>query len=184
MKIFVSVFVAAVLMASGATGKSAQLRRSPEFAFTIPGQGEHLLSQYRGKVVALGFILTTCPHCQAESKVMNRMQQRFGSQGFQALYVAVDPNAGLMVDNFAKDFHVGFPVGWSSMDHMMDYMGFTDRPAVPQLVLIDRQGNIHYETARVPDASDLQEETIASRIQELIAAGNRSKPRAGESGAR
>lgn len=118
------------------------IRKSPELAFSISTQGQKLLSQYRGRVVALEFILTTCPHCQAASKVMNGMQERYGSRGFQALDVAIDPNADLLVENFAKDYHVGFPVGWTTIEQMMAHMGFADRPAVPQLILIDRNENI------------------------------------------
>src|SRR5579884_1578087 len=85
-------------------------RKAPELAFNIPGQGQKLLSQYRGKVVALEFIFTTCPHCQAASHVMSRFQQELGSQGFQAIDVAVNDNADLLVENFAKDYKVAFPV--------------------------------------------------------------------------
>ena len=59
------------------------LRKAPELSFNIPGKGPQLLSQYRGKVVALSFIFTTCPHCQAESKVMTKFQQEFASRGLQ-----------------------------------------------------------------------------------------------------
>src|ERR1700761_7237404 len=83
------------------TPAQSPLRKSPELAFTLPGQGQRLLSQYRGKVVALEFILTTCPHCQAQSKVMNNMQERYGSQGLQVLDVAIDANAGALVENFS-----------------------------------------------------------------------------------
>jgi cytochrome oxidase Cu insertion factor (SCO1/SenC/PrrC family) len=107
------------------------VRKSPELAFKLPGQGEALLSQYRGKVVALEFILTTCPHCQAASQVMNKMQERYGRRGFQAVDVAIDPNADLLVENFVKDHQVKFPVGWAPMEQMMAYMGFTERSVVP-----------------------------------------------------
>ena len=43
---------------------------------------------------------------------MNKMQERYGSRGFQAIDVAIDPNADLKVENFAKDHQVKFPVGW------------------------------------------------------------------------
>ena len=43
---------------------------------------------------------------------MNKMQERYGKSGFQALDVAVDPNADLLVENFAKEHQVSFPVGW------------------------------------------------------------------------
>lgn len=149
-------------------GHQSAVRKSPELAFAIPGSGQQLLTQYRGKVVALEFILTTCPHCQAASKMMSRMQQRYGGRGFQALDVAIDPNADLRVENFAKDYQVGFPVGWTTIEQMMNYMGFTERPVVPQLVLIDRAGNIHYQTPREGDSNSMTEEVIAKRIEELL----------------
>ena len=157
------------------------IRRSPELAFTLPGKGSQLLSHYRGKIVALEFILTTCPHCQAASKLMNKMQERYGGQGFQALAVAIDPNADLRVENFTKEYGIGFPVGWASLDQMMAYMGFSDRPMVPQTVLIDRNGNIHYQTPRLGDAEATREDVLSKRIEELIRMGthaaSRSKPR-------
>ena len=89
--------------------------------------------------------------------------------------MAVDPSADLKVENFAKDYHVNFQVGWVGLDQMMAYMGFTDRPVVPQLVLIDREGNIHYATPRNGDAESMKEEMIQSRIEELLAQGGRAK---------
>ena len=65
------VLSAAVAVTAGCLvfADTSALRKAPELAFNIPGQGQKLLSQYRGKVVALEFILTTCPHCQAASRV-------------------------------------------------------------------------------------------------------------------
>jgi hypothetical protein len=88
--------------------------------------------------------------------------------------VAIDPNADLLVENFAKDYHVGFPVGWTTLEHMMAYMGFTDRPLVPQLILMDRNGNIHYQTPRTGDPESMKPEVISQRIEELLAGGKSS----------
>jgi thiol-disulfide isomerase/thioredoxin len=151
------------------------VRKSPELAFKIPGQGERLLSQYRGKVVALEFILTTCPHCQAASQVMNRMQERYGRRGFQAIDVAIDPNADSLVENFIKEHQVKFAVGWTPMEQMMAYMGFNERSVVPQLILIDRAGNIHYETSRLGDSESMKEEVVEKRIEELLGGGGRDR---------
>ena len=168
-----------ILFLAAAVGLTAMsemiVRKSPELAFTIPGQGETLLSQYRGKVVALEFILTTCPHCQAASQVMNKMQERYGSRGFQAVDVAIDPNADLLVENFAKEHQAKFPVGWVKMEQMMAYMGFTERSVVPQLILIDRDGNIHYETPRLGDSDSLKPEVVEKRIQELLESGSHAR---------
>ena len=152
-------------------------RKAPELAFTVPGQGQKLLSQYHGKVVALEFIFTTCPHCQAASRVMTRYQQEFGSRGFQAVDVAINDNADLLVDNFVKDYQVGFPVGWTPRDQMLTFMGFSlaERFVVPQLVLVDRKGFIRYQTP--PLANDaygklMSEDAIRQHIEELLSQGN------------
>ena len=64
-----------------------------------------------GKVVALEFIFTTCPHCQAASHLMSRFQNELGSRGFQAIDVAFNDNSDLLVGAFAKEQQTTFPVG-------------------------------------------------------------------------
>jgi thiol-disulfide isomerase/thioredoxin len=181
-----SLFLALAVAAGALSGAdTAALRKAPELAFTLPGQGQKLLSQYRGKVVALEFIMTTCPHCQAASKVMTKYQQEFASRGFQALDLAInaldngsDENtANALVSNFATTYQVGVPVGWLPRDQMISFMGFSimDRLVVPQLALIDRKGFIHYQT---PAASGLEwdkvmdEATVHQHIEELLAGGS------------
>ena len=156
--------------------EAATPRKAPELAFTVPGQGQKLLSQYRGKVVALEFIFTTCPHCQAASKMMTKLQQEYGPRGFQALDVAVNDNADLLVDNFVKDYQVGFPVGYTPQPQMASFMGFPNNYfVVPQLVIIDRKGVIHYQTpAKENEQWDklMKEETIRHNIEELLGGGS------------
>jgi thiol-disulfide isomerase/thioredoxin len=166
-------FVTALLFAA----ETNTPRKAPELAFNVPGQGQKLLSQYRGKVVALEFIFTTCPHCQAASRVMTKFQQEFGSRGFQALDIAINDNADLLVDNFVKDYQVGFPVGWTPRDQMLTFMGFSlaERFVVPQLVIIDRKGMVRYQTPPLADEAYgklISEDVIRQHIEELLSQGN------------
>lgn len=165
-----TLFLAAVSLSAAENGA---LRKAPELAFNIPGQGQKLLSQYRGKVVALEFIFTTCPHCQAASHVMTKFQQDYGSRGLQVLDIAVNENADLLVDNFVKDYHVGFPVGYVPSAQMITFMGWKDgRFVVPQLVLIDREGYIHYQTPATENEDWdklMKEDSIHQHIEELLA---------------
>jgi len=165
------------------------VRKAPELAFSIPNQGQKLLSQYHGKVVALEFIFTTCPHCQAATKVMNRLQQEYGSRGLQVIDVAVNQNADLLVENFAKDFQTNFPVGWTPSTEMLSFMGFSmaGRYVVPQLVLIDRNGYIHYQTPATEDEhwdSLMKEDAIRQHIEELLTLGKNSASRSHTNSAR
>ncbi len=177
-----SSLVGIALVSGLLLAQSVTTRKAPELSFVIPGQGEKLLSQYRGKVVALEFILTTCPHCQQASKAMTKFQEEYGPRGFQAIDLAINAldegrtpdQASQMVEAFAHNFQVGFPVGYIGRDPMMAFMGFSimDRMVVPQLVLIDRNGYIHYQTPAndSPDWSKLMNETnLRQHIEELLA---------------
>ncbi len=147
-------------------------RPAPKLVFNLPGKPPQELSQYLGKVVALEFIFTTCPHCKAASKIMSKIQTEYGPKGLQVLDVAVNQNADLMVDTFAKEQQTTFPVGWVFSQEMTSFMGFTDgRYVVPQLVLIDRKGMIRYQTPAIEsDEWDklMAEDAIRKHIEELL----------------
>ncbi len=188
MKRILLSFSALMIFAAVGLGQEANgFRKAPELAFTVPGQGEQLLSQYRGKVVALEFIATTCPHCQAASRLMTRLEQEYGSRGFQAVDVAINAldegrnaqQANFVVMLFARNFEVGFPVGWTPREQFMNFMGFSfaELTVVPQLVLIDRKGYIHYQTTAKGDENSTKEATIRQRIEELLALGNGASTR-------
>lgn len=150
------------------------LREAPALSFTIPGKGQETLQQYRGKVVALEFIFTTCPHCQAASHFMTKLQGELGARGLQVIDVAVNVNADLLVENFAKDNSVNFPVGWTTQAQMQQFMGFTDgRFVVPQLVLVDRKGTIHYQTPALSNDDSwskmMDEKAVRQHIEQLLA---------------
>jgi thiol-disulfide isomerase/thioredoxin len=174
----VAVTAFAMLGSALLAAEDASPRKAPEFAFKVPGQGQKLLSDYRGKVVALEFIYTTCPHCQAASRLMTKLQQEYGPRGLQVVDVAVNPNADLLVENFAKDFQVGFPVGWALPSEMTSFMNFSDgRFVVPQLALIDREGNIRYQTPALEDErwdKLMKEDALRAHLEELLAQGNAS----------
>ena len=192
------VISAAVAVAAGCLllGDTSALRKAPELAFNIPGQGQKLLSQYRGKVVALEFILTTCPHCQAASRVMTKFQEEYGPRGLETLDLAINAldenrtpaDADAMAAAFQRNFQVGFPVGWIARDQMMAFMGFSmaERMVVPQLVLIDRKGYIHYQTP-AGDSEDwtklMNEDAIRQHIEELLAL-NTSASKHGSTGSK
>ena len=174
MKQFAFSLAAALLVCPlWAAPASTPLRKAPELTFSIPGQGQKQLSSYHGKVVALEFIFTTCPHCQAASKMMSKLQQEYGPRGLQVIDVAINPNADLLIENFAKDFQVNFPVAWTTAEQMQAFMGFGDaRFVVPQLTLIDRNGFIHYQTPALSGddwTKQMTEQAIRQHIEELLA---------------
>jgi thiol-disulfide isomerase/thioredoxin len=154
-------------------------RKAPELQFALPTEGPKLLSQYRGKVVALEFISTTCPHCQAAAGIMSGFQREYGPRGFQALDVAINvadsaptkAEQEALVMNFIRQFQVAFPVGYATRDQESAFMGFSlmERSVVPQVILIDRNGLIHYQTPPLGDSKLQDPAILRQHIEELLA---------------
>ena len=143
----------------------------------IEPSGKHdLLTSYRGKVVVVQGLFTTCPHCQKYSQLLTKIQGEFGPKGFQALGVAFneEANAGT-VANYINQFKIGFPIGPSSRDTVLSFLGFSvmDRLVVPQIVLIDKKGQIREQTEANPAGPmPLQDEAhLRSSIEKLLAEG-------------
>src|SRR4051812_18284276 len=128
-------------------------RRAPEFAVQMPAGGQVLLSQYKGKVVILEFGFTTCPHCQASSRLLTQLYAEYGPKGFQPIFVAFNDMANMLVTDFVKQNGVTFPAGSSLRGPVMNYLGVTenDRLSVPQIVIIDRKGMIRQQSVPAGD---------------------------------
>src|SRR6185295_8853239 len=82
-------------------------RTAKEFTFIEPSGKQTLLSSYKGKVVCIQFLYTTCPHCQALSKVLTKMAPSMGPQ-VQFLGVAFDEANAAMADGYVRQWGVGF----------------------------------------------------------------------------
>ncbi len=147
------------------------LRRSPEFVIKFVDGHQTLLSSYKGKVIALLMVHTTCPHCQHTSQVFTQFQNEYGPRGFQALDVAFNTMANLYVNDFVKSFNVGYPVGFGTPEDVMGYLGFNvlQRYTVPQIVFIDKKFNIRSQTpAAGDDASMYTEDYWRGTIEALL----------------
>jgi thiol-disulfide isomerase/thioredoxin len=129
------------------------LRKSPEFVIKFVDGHQMLLSSLKGKVVALLMVHTTCPHCQHTSQVFTQLYKEYGPQGFQPVDAAFNTMANLYVADFVKNFNIGYPVGYSTPEEVMAYLNrnIMERYTVPQIIWIDRKGNIRSET---PSAGD------------------------------
>jgi len=129
------------------------IRKSPEFVIKFVDGHQMLLSSLKGKVVALLMVHTTCPHCQHTSQVFTELYKEYGPRGFQPVDAAFNTMANLYVADFVKNFNIGYPVGYSTPEEVMSYLNrnIMERYTVPQIVWIDRKGNIRSET---PSAGD------------------------------
>lgn len=175
MRLAVCLSLAALSAASlGAWTVPDLPRKSPEFTITETTGKVTLLSSYRGKVVVLAFVHTTCPHCQAFSTELQKLQNELGPKGLQVIDVAWNPNAKLLVPGFVSSLRLEFPVGYvETYDPVMNFMGFSmmDRPVVPLIVLIDRKGMIRAQSPPQGDATLQEESSLRARLNALLSEG-------------
>ena len=86
-------------------------RPAPELAVRMVNGQQLLLSQFKGKVIAVEFLMTTCPHCQNASALLEKFYKEFGPKGFQPVGVAFNDMAALLVPDYVKQLGLTFPVG-------------------------------------------------------------------------
>jgi thiol-disulfide isomerase/thioredoxin len=146
------------------------LRKSPEFVIKFVDGKQMLLSSLKGKVVALLMVHTTCPHCQHTSQVFTQLYNEYGSRGFQPVDAAFNQMANVYVPDFIKNFNIGYPVGYSTPEEVMTYLNFSlmERYTVPQIVWIDRKGNIRSQTPAAGDNQTLYTEPYWRNMIETL----------------
>jgi peroxiredoxin len=147
-------------------------RASPEFAINLHNGQQVRLSQYRGKVVVLVFILTWCPHCQKTIGYLIKDQNTYGARGLQVLASAIEDIARINLPKFIQQFNPPFPVGFDDQTVAINYLEHPLMliPHMPILAFIDRQGVIRgqYEGDDKFLAEDRQEKNLSDKIEELL----------------
>lgn len=179
MRVGFIVAVAALTFALQAEAPKVP-RHSPEFQLNFVGGEQKLLSSYRGKVVMVEFLHTTCPHCQHASQVFSKLYTEYGPRGFQPIGVAWNDMANMLVPDFIKNNGVNYPVGFASRDSVLDYLGIspTERSVVPQIVWIDRKGVIRSQTPAIGDEKMLSEKYWREMIEKLTSEQDTSAQKA------
>jgi thiol-disulfide isomerase/thioredoxin len=153
-------------------------RKAVDIPVMLPDGKQAKPSDYKGKVVALMFFLTTCPHCQATIKTLNGIQKDLGPKGFQVLAGAMDDGS---IPDFVKRFQPAFPVGHVDQLNASTYMQLspTVRTFVPFLLFIDRSGNIQSQyTGGDPFLQDEanQEKSIRDEVAKYLTKTRAGRP--------
>lgn len=128
-----------------------------------PAPRLNLLSQCRGKVTIVAFIVTTCPHCQAFTRTV--MEPLYESRRICALAIAFDEDGD--VAKFAAKQRLTFPVFKLERKLVREFLGLggPDRAlGTPQVVVIDKAGVIQAQSA--PEGSPLL--TQPAVIREIV----------------
>ena len=172
---YVCFLAAALCLSPLLPAKPPVPRPAKEFGFSNADGQPVSLAKFKGKVVLVQFLITNCIHCQALSQLLTKLQADYGPQGFQAVGVAFNDATPEMVRSYVQDHQLGIPVGYAPRERVIRHLGVSEveRLTVPQVIIIDRQGNIQAQSD-AQGTPDLQNEAY---LRALI--GGLLKPGAG-----
>ena len=138
---------AALLLASGEYSN----RRAPGFALPDAEYKHYYdLQDYRGKVVLLDIMSTTCPHCQLLATTLEQVKARYGDK-VAILEVVLPPDNQTTISQYIATNKITVPVICDMGQMTASY--FKATPAsmqhfeVPHLFVIDQQGMIRNDFA-------------------------------------
>lgn len=167
----VVVLLAGAALASGLMAADAP-RTSPPFSILRPGAAPLQLVQFRGKVVALVFIDTHCPHCQKLTNFLSELAPRYTARGVDIVECAFNSDAASSLAEFKQQFHPPFPVGYSNQAAVMAYLQISlldPHPLyVPHIVFLDRRGVIRADVAGESDFMKQAEVNIPAELDKLL----------------
>jgi cytochrome oxidase Cu insertion factor (SCO1/SenC/PrrC family) len=154
-------------------------RKAPEFVFNMQDGKQFLLSSLRGKVVAIAFMFTTCPHCQALCPILANIQKDYAAKGVQFVGDVINEDAKDGLANFNVLYSRGaFPVGWSTQSAALEFLKHPDpHYYVPMMAFIDRKGMI--QSQYIGNDSDFfgaQDKSIRAELDKLLAGTMGAKP--------
>ncbi|MCC6859360.1 MAG: TlpA family protein disulfide reductase [Bryobacterales bacterium] len=140
---FLLALCLSVVSLSGAGELSG--RRAPGFALLDSTLTRyHDPQDYRGKILLVDIMLTTCPHCQQLSGVLEEAARRYKGR-VQVLSIVIPPDNQTTVAKYIAEKKITNPILFDCGQVTASYLKATpqnSRIEVPHLFIIDEQGMI------------------------------------------
>jgi peroxiredoxin len=133
-------------------------RRAPGFSLMDSHFQQHDPQDYRGKVVLIDFMQTTCPICTRLVDTLQRVKAKYGDR-IAILSIMTLPDNFEKADKFAEEHQVKWPMLFDSGQVMMSYLKMTpSNPKVifPHLFIVDGTGMIRYDFEGGDDAAEIE----------------------------
>jgi peroxiredoxin len=172
--VFALLASAALLFASGELSG----RRAPGFSLPDLHGQQHDLQDYRGKIVIVDIIQTTCPHCQQLADVLEKVEAKYGGK-VAVLTFAIPRDTPATVAHFVAEHKVTTPVLFDCGQASAAYLKATPQNPtvnVPHLFLIDGQGMIRNDFGYEFDTRNIFEgDGLNIEIDRLLAGPSPAK---------
>jgi peroxiredoxin len=120
-------------------------RRAPGFSLMDTRFQQHDLGDYKGKVVIIDFMQTTCPVCNKLADTLATLKTKYGEK-MAVLSVVTLPDNFQTADAFSGKHRAGWPILFDSGQVMMSYLKMRpDGPMdvhFPHVFIVDGSGTI------------------------------------------
>lgn len=138
MRLLLALLACACLWSAGELSN----RRAPGFSLPDMNWRQHDLADYRGRIVLIDIMRTQCPHCEALSRTLEKVKQRYGDK-VAILSIVNPPDTHDTVRAYVRRNNVTVPILFDCGQMAASYLKATpQRPSfdVPHLFLIDANG--------------------------------------------
>ena len=167
MKTIASVLLAVCLSMQA---KSPVPRAAGDFPVVDASGKSKKLSDFKGQVVLVQFLYTTCQHCQATARMLSGLQKDL--KGLQVVGVAFEPGVtSEAIERFKVANAVNFPVSSAATEAVQNYLGISvmERFVVPQILIIDRKGTVRAQSEPMGSPELQDEGQLRSLLGSLLA---------------
>lgn len=135
----------------------------------LPGGKTLDTAQMVGSVCAVTIFKTTCPHCQKSLPITEKILGELGPKGFKSIGVAVDEGAERLVLEFAKNYHISFPLGWAAIDEICTFLDLKpEQLYVPAMMIFDRSGKVRGRYPGGDSFFNMEELNLRNMVELLL----------------
>jgi peroxiredoxin len=162
MKLPVLVLTTALALFAGGEFSN---RRAPGFSLADSHFQQHDPQDYKGKVLIVEFMQTTCQICMRLTDSLLQVQGKYGNK-IGILSITTLPDTYQTGDKFAAEHKVTWPILFDSGQVMMSYLKVTpanSRVGFPHLFIIDGTGTIRDDFEGTEDVA-----AISAEIDKLL----------------
>jgi len=151
LRLLAGMGIAALLGLAGCAGKEP----APSSTFVLIDGSSTTTEDLKGKVMLVNFWATTCVTCVKEMPALASTYNKYHSQGFETVAVAMDYDPPAWVVNFAQTRQLPFKVAIDNTGEIASAWG--DVRLTPTTYLVDRQGRIVKRYVGEPDFTALHQ---------------------------
>ena len=163
------MFCAAALFAADAP------RRAPGFSLPDVKAQQHDLADYRGKIVVLEFMQTTCPHCATFASLLSQVEKKYSTK-VAIVSIVNPPDDQSKVSAYISGHGIDYPILLDCGQMAYSYIQKMQFD-LPGVFLIDGNGTIRNHWEYSPMTREIFEGNALMPEIDKLAGGSGAPPK-------